>query len=258
MEQKIVYYNDELNDEFSDAKITPDIIDENYKYIHRNIFWKIGEVIVFVISLPIKSLVPKFKFHIKYIGKEIIKKYKHQGYFIYANHTQPFCDTFIPTNHVFPKTNALIVNPENVSMKGLRTLVKMLHAIPIPNGISGMKNFFEAIEYYLIKKKSSITIYPEAHIWPYCTFIRNFTDVSFKYPIKYNCPSFCVTNTYHKYGKNGVQIISYIDGPFFANDNISSIKEKQKDLRNRIYNRMCERAKENDLEVVKYIRKEEQ
>ena len=257
MEQKVVYYTDELNDEFSDAKITPDIIDENYKYIHKNPFWKIGEWIVFVISLPIKTLVPKLKFHIKYIGKEKVKDYKKQGCFIYANHTQPFCDTFIPTNHIFPKMNALIVNPENVSMKGLKTLVKMLHAIPIPNSISGMKNFLEAIEYYIVKKKAAVTMYPEAHIWPYCSFVRNFADVSFKYPIKYNAPAFCVTNTYHKYGKSGVQIISYIDGPFFADEKISNNKERQRDLRNRIYNQMCERARSSNVEVVKYIRKEE-
>ena len=33
-EQKIIYYKDELNDEFSGAEITPRKIDENYKYKH--------------------------------------------------------------------------------------------------------------------------------------------------------------------------------------------------------------------------------
>ena len=39
--QKIIYYNDELNDEFSGAEIKPRKIDENYKYIHKNIIWNI-------------------------------------------------------------------------------------------------------------------------------------------------------------------------------------------------------------------------
>ena len=34
MKEKIIYYEDELNDEFSTAKIEPRKIDENYKYIH--------------------------------------------------------------------------------------------------------------------------------------------------------------------------------------------------------------------------------
>jgi 1-acyl-sn-glycerol-3-phosphate acyltransferase len=254
----MVYYEDELNDEFSTAEITPDIVDENYKYIHKNIFWRIGEAILFLISLPIKFFVPKVQFKIKYVGKECVKSYKNTGYFIYANHTQPFLDTFLPTNHLFPKGNALIVNPENVSMKGMKTLVKMLHAIPIPNNKNGMKNFLSAIEYYIKEKKYAVTIYPEAHIWPFCTWIRNFKAVSFKYPIKYNVPSFCVTNTYKKYkGREGeVQIVSYLDGPFFPDEKIENQKERQKDLRDRIYQKMCERAKLSDAVVVKYVPKE--
>jgi len=39
MDKKIIYYEDELNDEFSKVKIIPRNIDENYKYINKNIFW---------------------------------------------------------------------------------------------------------------------------------------------------------------------------------------------------------------------------
>ena len=31
---KIIYYEDELNDEFSKSSVEPRIIDENYKYVH--------------------------------------------------------------------------------------------------------------------------------------------------------------------------------------------------------------------------------
>ena len=40
-EQKTYYYSDELNDEFSEAKIEARVIDENYKYLHKNIFWNL-------------------------------------------------------------------------------------------------------------------------------------------------------------------------------------------------------------------------
>jgi len=33
MNKKVIYYKDELKDEFSTAQIKPRIIDENYKYI---------------------------------------------------------------------------------------------------------------------------------------------------------------------------------------------------------------------------------
>ena len=194
--QKIIYYNDELNDEFSGAEIKPRKIDENYKYIHKNIIWNITAFFLQnILSLPIKYLYANIKLKIKYIGKEKYKPYKKKGYFIYGNHTQVFADTFITSNGNYPKRNYFIVNPENVSMKFLGNTVEMLGAIPIPGNKGAMKNFLDVIK-LRIKKGNSITIFPEAHIWPYYTKIRPFKTVSFKYPVQLEVPAFCVTNTY--------------------------------------------------------------
>ena len=249
--KKIIYYKDELNDEFSEAKITPRRIDKDYKYLHKNPFWNFCSFLCQnFFSMPIKILYSKIKFRIKFVGKEKLKKYKKEGYFIFANHTQPFADTFIPSIANYPKRNYFIVNPENVSMKGMQTLVEMLGAIPIPNTKEAMKNFLDYIN-YRINKNNSITIYPEAHIWPYYTKIRPFKSVSFKYPINLNKPSFCITNTYQKRNNNKVKIVSYIDGPFFA-DNTLPIKQAQEELRNKIYNQMVERSKQSNIEVIIY------
>lgn len=253
---KIIYYEDELNDEFSKSSIEPRIIDENYKYVHKNPLWNLCSfVLQNILSVPIKILYAKIKFRIKYIGKEKIKPYKNEGYFIYGNHTQPFADTFIPSIPMYPKRNFLIVNPVNISLKGTGTLVEMLGAIPIPSNKSAMKNFLEAIK-QKINKGYAITIYPEAHIWPYYTKIRPFKDVSFKYPVQLEKPAFCITNTYQSYGKNNkkIKIVSYIDGPFFPNKE-QTLKEQQKELRNKIYNCMEERSKNSNIEHIKYIKK---
>ena len=253
-DRKIIYYSDELNEEFSKAKIIPRNIDENYKY-ERGIFWNaISYKTQNILSMPIKLIYPKIKFKIKYIGKEKFKECKKQGYFIYANHTQDFCDTFIPSIANYPKRNFFIVNPENVSMKGMQNLVEFLGAIPIPNDHRGMVNFKKSVE-NKIKNRNSVTIYPEAHIWPYYTKIRPFKDVSFKYPIELNTPVFCITNTYKRVNENSdkVQIVSYVDGPFFADKGLSK-KEAQKNLRDKVYNKMVERSKESNFEYIKYIK----
>ena len=229
-EQEIYYYSDELNDEFSGSHITPRVIDEKYKYLHKNIFWNLAHFLVQnVLSVPIKVLYAKLKFRVNYIGKEKLKKYKKEGYFVYANHTQVFADTFLTSNAIYPKRNYLIVNPENVSMKFLGNFVQMFGAIPIPNNKDG--------------------------IWPYYTKIRPFKTVSFRYPIELEKPVFCITNTYQKRGKNKVKITSYIDGPFFVNKEIKGIKEQKQDLRDRVYNTMVERSKLSDYEFIKYIKK---
>lgn len=245
MKQQIIYYKDELNDEFSKAKIKPRVINEKYKY-SKNPIWDFCSIIIQnVISMPIKYLYAKLKFKHKIIGKEKLKKYKKQGYFVYANHTQTFADTFLTSLAVYPKRNFLIVNPENISVKPFGWLVEMLGAIPVPGNKTATKNFLKTIQ-KRINRNSSITIYPEAHIWPYYTKIRNFKAVSFRYPIELNKPAFCITNTYQKYGNNKIQIVSYVDGPFEAED--------KENLRNQIYNKMVERSKNSNIEKIKYVK----
>ncbi len=260
MKQKeIIYYKDELNEEFSTAKIVPRKIDENYKYIHKSVIWNaIAFLLQNVLSVPIKFLYAKIKFKIKYVGKEKLKPYKKQGYFIYGNHTQIFADTFITSNTNYPKKNFFIVNPENVSMKFLGNIVEMLGAIPIPSNKEAMKNFLEVIE-KRIKDGNSVTIFPEAHIWPYYTKIRPFKTVSFKYPVQLNVPTFSVTNTYQSYGKNNdkVRIVTYVDGPFFPDDECKTMKEKQQNLRDKVYEKMVERSQNSNIEVIKYVKKED-
>lgn len=253
--KKIIYYEDELNDEFSIPKIPARKIDENYKYEH-NIIWDICSYLLQnIISMPIKVLYSRIKFRIQYIGKEKLRQCKKQGYFIYANHTQPFADTFIPSVANYPKRNFLIVNPVNISLKGTGTLVEMLGAIPTPDTKTAMRNFLKCIE-EKINKRYSITIYPEAHIWPYYIKIRPFKDVSFKYPVELNVPAFCMTNTYQAYGKNKdkIKMVTYIDGPFYADSSLTK-KEQQRNLRDQIYNCMVERSKNSNIEHIKYIKK---
>lgn len=257
-EKKIVYYTDELNEEFSQAQITPRVIDKNFSYFHGK-FWDICSLIVQnVLSMPLKFFYQKIKFHLKYVGKEKLRECRKRGYFIYGNHTQPFADTFIPSIANYPHRNFFIVNPENVSMPGLHVLVEMLGAIPIPCDLGGMKNFVKSVE-DKIKRKYSVTIYPEAHIWPYYTGIRPFKAVSFQYPVKLNCPVYALTNTYHeRRGKPGkVDIVTYIDGPFYPDESLKS-KERQQELRDRVYNCMVERSKESDYEAILYRRAETQ
>ena len=254
MEKRIIYYEDELKDEFSSADIIPITIDENYPYTHNQIWNFCSFLLQNFFSMPIKYFYAKIKFNIKFIGKEKFKSCKNTGYFIYANHTQEFADTFIPSLANYPKRNFFIVNPENVSMKGLKNLVPMLGAIPVPGNTKSFKNFLETIKKH-IQRCRSITIYPEAHIWPYYTKIRPFADTSFKYPVELNVPIYTLTNTYHKGKVDGkVDIVTYIDGPFFA-DNTLSKKEAQKELINRAFEIMEKRSQESTYVHIIYQKK---
>ena len=251
---KVIYYNDELNDEFSTVVIEPRIIDEKYKYKHSFIWECFSALIQNILSIPIKWCYLKFKFGHKFIGREKYKEFKDTGFFIYSNHTQAFSDTFTTSMSVLPKRNYLIVHPANISVKPFGGLVELLGAIPIPGNVTATKKFMDVIEDRVVNKKQSITIYPEAHIWPYYVGIRNFKAVSFTYPVKLNKPVFCVTNTYQKENNSSkVKMVSYIDGPFYPDMSLNK-KDAQNKLRDIVYEKMVERAKNSNVEVVKYIK----
>lgn len=255
-EQKVIYYDDELNDEFSSAVITPKKIDGRYKYLHKNPFWHILRFAFYrLLAIPFGWLFLKCKFHLKIKNRNLLKRAKKTGAYIYGNHTQAAADPFIPTMITHPKSAHIVVHPSNISQKGVGWIMPYLGALPLPDDITATRHFMEALNYHA-NKNHFVVIYPEAHIWPYYTKIRQFKSASFKYPIKYNKPVYCFTNTYVKRNKtNKAKIVTYVDGPFYPNKNLSP-KEMEQDLRDQVYNKMVERSKSSNIEIIKYVKKE--
>ena len=256
--EKVIYFQDELNDEFSTAKITPKKIDGKYKYIHKNPFWFVLRFVLYrMIAIPFGWLFLKLKFQHKIVNRKLLKQARKTGAYIYGNHTQASADPFVPTMLTFPNSAYIIVHPSNVSQKGVGWVIPYLGALPLPDDITATRHFMEALNYHA-RKNHFIVIYPEAHIWPYYTGIRPFKSTSFKYPIKYDKPVYCFTNTYRKVGKTGkkAKMVTYVDGPFYPSKNLPP-KEMEQDLRNQVYNKMLERSKLSNIEIIKYVKAEE-
>ena len=255
-EKKIIYYQNELEDEFSTAQIIPKKIDDNYVYIYNSAFKKFTHFFWYrIVATPIAYIYLKIVFGHCIKNRKVLREYKKGGYVLFGNHTQDIGDAFIPTMITTPKDAYVIVHPNNVSMPVLGHVTPSLGALPLPDTVGAGKRFMKAIETRL-SENNAIVIYPEAHIWPYCTKIRPFYDKSFYYPIKYGCPVFCFTNTYQKrkIGKKP-RIVTYVDGPFFP-DTALADKDKRRDLRDRVYSCMLERSKLSTVEYIEYRREE--
>ncbi|MCR4939170.1 MAG: hypothetical protein K5930_03550 [Treponemataceae bacterium] len=253
---EVIYYTDELNDEFSTAQITPRKIDASYKYRGKGFSWTLAHIFWYrIVAIPIAYFFMKIKFHHKIVNKRVLSNMHHEPFFIYGNHTNAGADALIPTFVVSPKSAYVIVHANNVSMPVLGPINPFLGAIPLPDDMAATRNFLEVIKLHM-QKKHCIMIYPEAHIWPYCTWIRNFSDTSFRYPVQYKTPVFCFTNTYQKrrFSKKP-RMVTYVDGPFFADPSLSQ-KEQRGYLRNCVYNAMVERSKNSNCEIVRYIKKD--
>lgn len=251
--KKTIYFSDENHDDFSGIKRKTIVVDKNFKYISKNpLFKSLAFVCHRLIMKPFAFVYMKIKFRHKVVGKKHLKNFKN-GYFLYANHTLMAGDAFIPnlTSH---KKTYMIVHADNVSQKGLKNFMVMNGAIPVPTHPSGMKSFLNAVE--TRAKSCPIVIYPEAHIWPYYTKIRPFQSGSFRYPIKFDRPVFCLTNTFVKTKfRKTPKVITYIDGPFEVDKNLP-LKEQERALQELVANAMKQRAKNSNYEYFKYIKKE--
>ena len=252
-EQKVYYYSDELNDDFAGTNIERKPLPDDYEFLNKGFgaglrrfifYYCLVRPLVFVYNGLIKR--------VKYVGKKKLKGYKKSGAFMYGNHTSMIIDAFNPSRIAFPRPADVIVNADAVSIKGIGWLVKAVGGIPIPEGFHAMARFNAALN-EAVNKRHWIAIYPEAHIWHYYTGIRPFTQVSFSYPVKFGTPVFSYTMVYKKRKRlRHPKRIVYIDGPFFP-DNSLPAKQAAKKLRDEVYSAMCERAKLNTCEYIKYV-----
>lgn len=250
--RKILYYSDELNDDFAGTNIEQKKLPDDFKYINGNIFFKIGAFLITCFALPFLFLINKILYHQKVVNKRALKRAKSSGYFIYCNHTNACLDAFTPQLTSCPRKAFIICNPDATSIKGIRTLVLMLGAIPLPTSTGLTFGYIDCIK-KRIEKKKVIAIYPEAHIWPYYTDIRPFKADSFVYPVDTNKPVFCYTNVYKKkkIGKRP-KVVTYIDGPFYPSEDLTK-KENMAYLRDKVYSTMKKRVDSNPTYKYKYI-----
>ncbi len=255
--EKIIYYNDLKNDDFSGTHIKAKPLEDSFKYIHKNPFWNLAAAgLYFLIAKPCMLFITKCICHQKYANKKVIKQAKKTGAIIYGNHTTKLADSFVP-NLLFPfKRTYIIASPETMSIKGIQRLLAMLGVMPLTEKLSLKKKFLHAMRTHLQKKKM-ITIYPEAHIWPYYTKIRPYDDGSFKYAALFEHPVYAMTTCYQKrkLGKKP-KIITYFDGPFYPKPEFNT-KENAAYLRDLCYRAMVDRAeKYSTYEYIKYVKKE--
>ena len=178
-EQKVIYYKDELNDDFSglDIKVRP--LGENYKYMRTGLFFKIFEFLFYYgIMIPVVYILQKVYCHQKFANRKIMKKAKKGGCFIVSNHTQVQSDTYIGPLATFPKKCFIISHPHVLSIRGLRLGMQAYGVIPLGSNLKEKKDFLRTVETRM-KQGHAVIVYPEAHVWPYHTKLRNFDDQAF-------------------------------------------------------------------------------
>lgn len=259
-----IFYSDELNDDFANNGISAVTVEKDFPFAPKGKLWRFFEFIAYyIVAIPLVALmwlISGFTIHgrgkVRALRRELKKSGK--GFFLYANHTH-WLDAFAGPLVSFPTKSHVLVSPDTVSIKGIRTFVQMLGAIPVPTQRDAVPPFVEAVE-ARIGEGRAVMIFPEAHIWPYCTFIRDFRNGSFRYPVKLGVPvmAVCVTYTRHKgllrFMKTPKRHV-YISDPFYPDNALSAPEAKQK-LRDEVYRWLRTTAEQHsDYDYVSYVKK---
>ena len=258
----VIYYRDELNDDFAGNDIKTAEVTAAFPYERKGFVWKAASFFAYYcVAYPIVRTILFFSGY-SFRGKQNVRKIRKacaKGFFLYANHTH-WLDAFIGPVICFPRKAYVLVSPDTVSIKGLRAIVQMLGAIPVPTERAATAPFVDSICSH-IDGGDPVMIFPEAHIWPFCSFIRPFKPGSFRYPVSKDVPAFAVCTAYTrhkgllKFIKAPKRIV-FISEPFYPDKTVTPPEAKQK-LRDEVYGWLDRTAKENsDYEFVKYVKAE--
>jgi len=223
---------------------------KNFRWVHINPIWHLLSFIIYLLLL-IVAFIYKLVRRISYKNRRVLKG----TYFIYGNHTSQFGDILNPFLICFPRRPYIICSPANLGIPIIGKILPLAGAIPIPDDIHDMLKFKKYIK-YKIMKGCPIVIYPEAHIWPWYTGIREFTNVSFHYPSELNKRVYSMTTTYKKskiFKKPNIDV--YIDGPFIKNEEYNK-KDNAEKFRLEVSNKMKVRSKLSNYSYITYKKKD--
>lgn len=248
MPKKIIYYEDALHDDFAGNNIQTKTVPADFPFALRGPFWRAAEFLVYRgIATPVVYLIGKIGFGLKIKNRRILRSLRGKGFFLYGNHTQNMMDAYTPTLAVFPRHAHIVTGPDAVSIPCICRIVQLLGAIPLPGTMKGYRPFLETM-HDRIRQNRVVTIYPEAHIWPWYTGIRPFPDGSFSYPVRENAPAVAFVTTFRKrkvFRKLWPCLTVTLSEPFYP-DNALPAHEAKKKLRDEVYGFMCRTAADPD------------
>ena len=233
-------------------------MDSNFPYIRNGLLYRAAAFLLnYVVALPLVSVYIFLVNGTKIVNRGAINRIQG-ACFLYGNHTH-WSDSFLVHVIAAPKRTYILANPDAVSIKGLKNIVLMLGTIPVPTNLGCFRAFMDALE-TRSKQNACITVYPEAHIWPYYTGIRQFPDTSFKYPAKFGVPVVAMVTTFRKrtgllrWIKTPARTIVLSD-PIYAKEGMS-VREAQQYYHEQVYEFMKSHVEQpENYAYIQYIQK---
>lgn len=252
MQQKTrTYRYRTFEDDFVDSGNQRFELPEGFEWVREGALRRAASGALYGAALACAQAYLRLHLHWRVENRAVLGRRRGRGFVLYCNHTQPVGDAFAPEVAVFPARIYVVASPANLGIPHLGKLLPTAGALPVPSTVAGMKKFRDAIRRRL-REGSAVVVYPEAHVWPYCTKIRPFPATSFSFAVENDVPAYSMTTTYQRRKAGGApRAIAYLDGPFWPDGSLSKKAAREK-LHDEVFAAMERRSRQSDCEYVRY------
>ena len=162
-------------------------VDENYKYIHQNVFWRMYSNFLRGLARVFVPPFTKMKYGYKVRDVKKIKKVRGRGAMIVANHAHVMDACLICTRMVGMRKTRFVMLAEILSIPLAGKLVVGLGGHPIADTVAGARKSHRVL-CDTLKKNKLLVIFPEASLHPYCTNLREFNEGAFRIAFSNKAP----------------------------------------------------------------------
>lgn len=215
-------------------------IDKNYQFVPTSKLFHFISNLLYWFAFPIVIVFNKlfYNFHIE--GFENLKKVT-SGKITVSNHIHPM-DCTMNAIANFPHKVYFPTLKSNFQIPVVRHLIRLLHAIPIPDKIDTKIKFFQCLN-TLLQNNQTIHFYPEGSLWPYYHKLRTFKDGAFRLAVENQVPiipmvyQFQEATGIRKYIKKNPFITLTVLEPIYPASNLKKAEAIQL-LKNQVYDSM--------------------
>ena len=241
-------------DDFTESSEQDYRVPDDYVWVDESRRFRAQAKVARAAGWVISTVYCKVALGLRIEGREKLDETAREGngYFLYGNHTQPVGDACIPFLCAWPRRSYVVVSPANFKVPVIGPFLKWLGALPTSDTLAGAKQLDAAVKTRL-SQGHAITVYPEAHLWPWHVNIRPLPASAFSLPVATDRPVFAMTNTYHaRTSGKRPRCTVWVDGPFYPDHALPRAARKEK-LRDEVQAAMMARAATSDCEYIRYV-----
>ena len=181
---------------FNELPRIPLKMDEHYDYLRRGKLISAVHMAAFSIGVFLLRLYDFLVFGLRIKGWKNRVRLGRQGAVAVCNHVHTL-DCSMAARVLWPKRQYFVSLQSNLEMKGVRHLVKLAGAIPIPEDPELRRTFPQVLQQAL-SLGAAIPIYPEGELVHYCTELRPFKNTAFSTAWRAGVPVLPMCITYRK------------------------------------------------------------